>query len=170
MTLDSSHQANQANQHKTLRNRVLILGALVTLAIVLVALVGVPFWVSRGTFGRTFLDKPGFSIVAVNLSKEGTDCYIRSTISNTGNVYIARLTLNLNGTYVTSDGWVPPNGLNDGWERFQNYGYFHCSDVRVGQTYSASYLSEFANGVNQSASKMLEVGPYALPPPPSWNH
>ena len=115
MTLDSSHQANQANQHKTLRNRVLILGALVTLAIVLIALVGVPFWVSRGTFGRTFLDKPGFSIVAVNLSKEGTDCYIRSTISNTGNVYIARLTLNLNGTYLRRmDGFLRTGSMMAG--------------------------------------------------------
>jgi hypothetical protein len=149
-----------------LRNLVLILGALVTSTIVLIAMVAVPFWVSRGTFGKTFLDKPGFSIVAVNLSKYGTDCYIRTTVSNTGNIYIAKLTMSLNGTYVFSDGWIPPNGLSDSWQRFQNYGYFHCADTGVGQTYSASFLSEFADGVNQSASKMLEVGPYPLPPPP----
>ena len=149
-----------------MRNRFLILAAVVISAIVLVALVGVPFWVSNGTFGRTFLDKPGFIVVAVNLSKNSTDCYIRSTVSNTGNIYIDRLTLSLNSTYVFSDGRVPPNGLDDNWQRFQNYGSFHCADVRVGQTYSASFLSEFADGVSQTASKMLGVGSFPIPPPP----
>jgi len=78
------------------------LAASVTAAIVLITLLGVPFWISNGTFGRTFLDKPGFIVVAVNLSKNGTDCYIRSTVSNTGNIYINRLTLSLNSTYVFS--------------------------------------------------------------------
>src|SRR5712692_10827170 len=160
------NSSRHADQRETVRNRFLILAAVVISAIVLVALVGVPFWVSNGTFGRTFLDKPGFIVVAVNLSKNSTDCYIRSTVSNTGNIYIDRLTLSLNSTYVFSDGRVPPNGLDDNWQRFQNYGSFHCADVRVGQTYSASFLSEFADGVGQSASKMLEVGPYPLPPPP----
>jgi len=149
-----------------LRNRVLIFAASVTVAIVLIALLGVPFWISNGTFGRTFLDKPGFIVVAVNLSKNGTDCYIRSTVSNTGNIYINRLTLSLNSTYVFSDGRIPPNGLDDNWQRFQNYGSFHCADVRVDQAYSATFLSEFANGVNQSASKMLGVGSFPIPPPP----
>jgi len=149
-----------------LRNRVLILAASVTAAIVLITLLGVPFWISNGTFGRTFLDKPGFIVVAVNLSKNGTDCYIRSTVSNTGNIYINRLTLSLNSTYVFSDGRIPPNGFDDNWQRFQNYGSFHCADVRVDQAYSATFLSEFANGVNQSASKMLGVGSFPIPPPP----
>jgi len=99
--LNSAHQADQL---ESLRNRVLIFAASVTVAIVLIALLGVPFWISNGTFGRTFLDKPGFIVVAVNLSKNGTDCYIRSTVSNTGNIYINRLTLSLNSTYVFSDG------------------------------------------------------------------
>ena len=66
-----------------MRSIVLILGAAIASAVLLIALVGVPFWISNGTFGRTFLDKPGFTFVAVNLSKNGTDCYIRSTVSNT---------------------------------------------------------------------------------------
>ena len=58
-----------------MRSIVLILGAAIASAVVLIALVGVPFWISNGTFGRTFLDKPGFTFVAVNLSKNGADCY-----------------------------------------------------------------------------------------------
>ena len=149
-----------------MRSIILILGAAIASAVVLIALVGVPFWISNGTFGRTFLDKPGFTFVAVNLSKNGADCYIRSTVSNTGNIYINRLTLNLNGTYVFSDGRVAPGGLDDNWQRFQNYGSFHCADVRVDQTYSATFLSEFADGVNQNASKTLSVGSFPIPPPP----
>ena len=150
-----------------MRSIVLILGTAIASVVVLIALVDVPFWISNSTFGRTFLDKPGFIFVAVNLSKSGTDCYIRSTVSNTGNVYINRLTLSLNGTFVFSEGRVAPGGLDDNWERFQNYGSFHCADVRVDQTYSATVLSEFADGVNQNASKTLSVGSFPIPPPPS---
>jgi hypothetical protein len=141
------------------------LAASVTVAVVLIVLVGVPFWISNGTFGRTFLDRPSFIVVAVNLSKNGTDCYIRSTVSNTGNIYINRLTLSLNSTYVFSDGRIPPNGLDDNWQRFVNYGSFHCADVRVDQAYSATFLSEFANGVSQNTSKMLGVASFPIPPP-----
>src|SRR5712692_8059427 len=160
------NSSQQGDQRETVRNRFLILAAVVASAVVVVALVGVPFWVSNSRFGRTLLDKPGFIVVAVNLSKNSTDCYIRSTVSNTGNIYIDRLTLSLNSTYVFSDGRVPPNGLDDNWQRFQNYGSFHCADVRVGQTYTASFLSQFADGLNQTASKMLGVGSFPIPPPP----
>jgi len=145
-------------QQKRIYAIVSVVIAVVVLATVFVA---VPNWVEHSTFGRTFLDKPSFSVEGLQLSKSptyGLECYMSSAVRNTGNVDISRLTLTLNGTYVWMDAWISPNSVDLNQQTFANYGSFHCSDVQAGQTYMVGFLASFADAVNQTASTLLKVG------------
>jgi len=52
--------------------------------------------------GKTPFDSPSFPIQNLQLSRNGTLCYIKSTVQDTGNMWISRLTPKLNGICL---GW-----------------------------------------------------------------
>ncbi len=132
--------------------------ALITLAMVTI----VPFVVQRGILGTTFLSNPSFSIKAVELSKNGTNCQILTVIENTGNLYIAMLTLTLNQTHVWDDAWIGPDHAASDRQLFENYGDLHCTDMRLGQTYTAIFLANFADGEKQTRVTTVQVQPYPI--------
>lgn len=94
----------------------------------------------------------------MQLSKNSTACYISSTVHNTGNIWIALLTLRLNQTYVWDDGWTAPAQDDLNRQVFINYGDFHCADIIAGQTYVAMFKAHFADGVDQNATTIIQVG------------
>lgn len=128
----------------------------------LVTFVIEPYVIGRGILGRTPLDNPVFSVQNMQLSKNGTTCYISSTVHNNGNIWIAMLTLRLNQTHVWDDGWTSPAQDDLNRAVFINYGDLHCADIAVRQNYTAFFNAHFADGVDQNATTTVQVAKYPL--------
>jgi hypothetical protein len=121
-----------------------------------------PYVIGRGILGRTALDNPGFSVQNMQLSKNGTTCYISSTVHNTGNIWISMLTLSLNQTHVWNDGWTGTGQDDVNRAAFINYGDLRCADTAIGANYTALFGAHFADGVDQNATTTVQVGKYPL--------
>ncbi len=147
---------------KFIRNHKIAVASVLTLTLILSAFTVVPYVVARSVLGRTPFDNPGFSIRAIQVSKNGTNCQIQSVVENTGNVYIAMLTLTLNQTYVWDDAWIAPGHAASDRQLFVNYGDLHCSNLKPGQTYIAGFLARFADGDKQTLVTTVQVQPYPV--------
>jgi hypothetical protein len=143
------------------RKVILAVGVIALLAVIITFAIG-PYIVEHGILGRTPFDKPSFTFQTLQLSKNGTTCYISSRVHNSGNVWIERLTLKLNQTHVWDNAWIGP-GVDDIDDLpFMNYGDLHCADITPGQNYTATYTSQFADGVYQNATTTVQVGKYPI--------
>ncbi len=138
------------------------MASILTLIVILSVFTITPYVIAKGTLGRTPFDHPDFSIRAMQLSKNGTNCQIQSVVENTGNVYIAMLTLTLNQTYVWDDAWIAPGHAASDRQLFFNYGDLHCLNVKPGQTYIAGLLARFADGDKQNLGTTVQVQPYPI--------
>jgi len=145
-----------------LTGKTVIAVAVIAAVAILAATVFEPYVIGRGMLGRTPLDKPGFSVQHLQLSKNDTTCYISSTVHNTGNVWIAMLTLTLNRTRVWNDAWTKTGQDDLDRQAFFNYGDLHCADIGVGQTYTALFTAHFADEVDQYATTIVRVGNHPI--------